>query len=145
MAVDLLGKQGHMLFNNHGWSKMLELAERYGWQPKGTQPPLLEMEEIGVVTNGSSDGDWDGNYFTNDRQRVSPEDAASLAAALERALEDIPDHDAMEDKTRFIQDERVVPWHMAERIPPSEWFSGSRKQRVRDFVTFCRAGGISIT
>ena len=61
MAVDLLGKQGHMLFNNHGWSKMLELAERYGWQPKGTQPPLLEMEEIEVVTNGSSDDGWDGN------------------------------------------------------------------------------------
>ena len=144
MAVDLLGKQGHMLFNNHGWSKMLELAQQYGWQPKGTQPPLLEMEEKEVVTNGSGDDDWDGNYSTNDRQRVSPEDAANIAAALGRALEDIPGHDVMEDKIRFIEDEPVVHWDTADNTSAVEWFSGGRRTRVQQFIAFCRGGGFSI-
>ncbi len=142
MSVDLFGKQGHMPFNNLGWSKMLELAERHGWQPKGTQPP--DMEGTQIVTNGSSDDDWDGNYYTNDWQGVSPEDAANIAAALERALEDIPDHDAMEDKIRFIKDEPVVDWDTADNTSAVEWFSGARRTRVKQFIAFCRGGGFSI-
>src|SRR4051794_37756746 len=70
--MDLSGPGGDFEFNNMPWSHLLRLASMYGWEPAGT------------VLRGAKD-DWDGNYFTNDGQRVKKEDAAHLADALEQA------------------------------------------------------------
>ena len=64
------------------WAKALELALLYGWQPKGTEPPDLDFFQLNA--------EWDGRYYTNDGQAVKREDAFLLAAALEKALKDIP-------------------------------------------------------
>src|SRR5262245_6834830 len=71
-------------FSRQFWVKALELAELYGWQPLGTQPPLEhDFHELNA--------EWDGNYLTNDGQIIKAQDALSLAYALEIALSDIPD------------------------------------------------------
>src|SRR5207249_11688872 len=72
-------------FSREAWTKVLSLAMFYGWQPRGTRPPsITELHGLGVE-------DWDGTYLTNDGQIVSTEDALSLAIALEKSLDDIPD------------------------------------------------------
>src|SRR5262249_52232156 len=86
-----------------------------------------------------------GGYFVNDGQRVTAEDARALADALERALPDIPDHDAMPHKTFEHPSEpgvRLVA--LDPRASPYEWFSGDKKRLVRQFIDFCRQGGFEI-
>jgi hypothetical protein len=96
--MDLTGPAGHMAFNDTSWVHLLRLATLSGWHPADTLPP----EEA---------DDWDGNYCTNDGQRVADEDARNLAEALERALPDVPEEDAMADKSFYHPDlPRVTPW-----------------------------------
>lgn len=117
MTVDLLGGQGHIKFSNIGWSKILTIAQQYGWQPMGTKAPGPLPELEGESPSENNDWrDWDGNYLTNDFQSVTAEDATNIAAALERALVDIPDHDAYQDK-------RVVNEGPADTASTFERFS----------------------
>jgi hypothetical protein len=127
--MDLSGKGGEMSFNNGTWGHLLKLATMNGWEPAGTRKRSRE---------------WDGNYWTNDGQRVTDDDARNLADALEEALPDVPDHDALEGKKVRIgnTDEYAIPADVP--TTPFEWFSGKAKQRLRDFIVFCRKGGFRI-
>src|SRR6266498_363908 len=79
-------------FSRQSWPKALELARLYGWRPMGTRLPFLSgFYELNA--------EWNGTYLTNDGQIVKAEDAFSLAAALERALGDIPDANTQIDWT----------------------------------------------
>jgi hypothetical protein len=60
------------------------------WKPAGTKAP-----------RGVKAAKWDGTYVTNDGQVVLAEDAANLADALERAMQD--------DFDGFRQSARPVP------------------------------------
>src|ERR1044072_5626821 len=71
-------------FSRQSWTKALELARLYGWQPTGTRLPLF-------YNFSYSNAEWNGTYLTNEGQIVKAEDAYSLAAALERSLPDIPE------------------------------------------------------
>src|SRR5262249_46886215 len=93
MSIDIASPHGDCHFSTAEWVRVLTLAEAYGWQPAGTELAYIEYPD-GTVESGD---DWDGNYWTNDLQQVTVADAAALAAALRRALPDIPDHDALED------------------------------------------------
>jgi hypothetical protein len=131
MTMDLTGPAGDFGFTNTAWEHLLRLASLAGWQPAGTLPP-------------EGAGDWDGNYFTNDGQRVGDEDARGLAEALERALPDVPDHDALGDKAFYhpaLPGVRLVD----ARTPVNsfEWFAG-QKDVLKRFIAFCRAGGFEI-
>jgi hypothetical protein len=53
------------------WAAILELAERWGWRPAGTDPP-----------QSHDDGSWHGSYYSSDGQRCKAEDAQRLAEAL---------------------------------------------------------------
>src|SRR5262245_15574478 len=71
-------------FSRQFLTKALELAELYGWRPLGTQPPFRhDFHKLSA--------EWDGAYLTNDGQMIKAVDALSLAAALEKALDDISD------------------------------------------------------
>jgi hypothetical protein len=70
------------------------LGHRYGWAPAGTEPPDPEYLDDGH----GHPAHWDGHYFRADGQRMTQADARALAQALERALGDIPDHDALTGK-----------------------------------------------
>ena len=83
-------------------------------------------------------------YFCNSGYRVTAEDAQALAEALEQALPDVPDHDAMEDKTfehPAMPGVRLV--NLTTPINPYEWFGG-KKDLLQDFIAFCREGGFEI-
>src|SRR5688572_18553391 len=84
MSVDLYSFHGmHVKLGTVHWMKILQGAEQYGgWTPAGTVAPA------GMGTGGGYPL-WDGNYTSNDGQVVTEEDAAALAAALERALNHI--------------------------------------------------------
>src|SRR4051812_296752 len=76
---DVNSPGGSFAFSNTTWPNMLALANQYGWEPQET------------------------NYFSNEGGLVCEEDAAALALALEKALDDIPDHDALAHKTKPIE------------------------------------------
>jgi hypothetical protein len=102
--MDLRGAGGELHATCREWGSLLRLAHENGWKPQGT------------------------DYFTNDGQLVTEEDASAIAGGLEKALRD--------------------------PAPPCEEFSADRKyrellapnlrERVDGFIKYCRAGGFYI-
>ena len=142
-------------FSKQFWAKALELAQLYGWEPLGTRPPShLDFYELRA--------EWDGRYLTNDGQTVKAEDAHSLAAALERALNDIPDEGFTTDWNSMLQLEDDLPeWLSPEEkefieeelqdglldimgTNPREYFAGHEKRHLKQFIRFCRLGSFEI-
>jgi len=70
------------------WDMLTKLAETGGWQPAGTQDPSYWGDP---EWSFSINPQWNGNYYTNDYQIITDDDARSLAAGLRIALDDIPD------------------------------------------------------
>jgi len=99
-------------FSTARWEEVLANANAYGWKAAGTLPPParfdLDVSRPETVT-------WDGNYTRPLGQTVSPDDAAALAAAVERAL-------------TFTAEWKVNP--------------GSRQ---RAFASFCRQRGFLVS
>ncbi len=98
---------------------------------------------------------WYGGYVANAGQWVSAADARAWADALENALDDVPNHDAR------ILKPQAYPMPIAvarlfrdltggglpdpgQHINALEWFSGTRKQELRDFIAYCRRGGFAV-
>jgi hypothetical protein len=142
-------------FSRQFWAKALELAQSYGWKPLGTRPPAhLDFYELFA--------EWDGRYLTNDGQTVKAEDAHSLAAALERSLDDISNENAPNDWNSLVQFEDDLPeWLSPEErefieeelqdglldimsMNPLEYFAGNEKRHLQQFIRFCRLGSFEI-
>jgi len=113
-------------FSRESWVKVLSLGLFYGWQPIGTRVPSM------TKIHGFNAEYWDGSYLTNDGQIVVSADALALGRALERSLDDIPD---------FNLDVYAVD---RDKITPFEYFAGSEKQQLVDFIKFCRLGSFLI-
>lgn len=142
-------------FSRQFWAKALELAQSYGWQPRGTRPPLhLDLYQL--------EAEWDGRYATNDGQTVNAEDALALAAALQRSLDDIPSETLPIDWASMFQPEDDLPeWLSPEEkefieeelqdglldimgMSPLEYFAGDEKRHLKEFIRFCRLGSFDI-
>ncbi len=158
MGMSLSGAGGHERFNHTAWWQVLKLASEYGWHPAGTEAVQRYDETGELFEQLSHDPDeWSGTYFTNDGQYVTDADAAHIADALERALDDIPDFNTSEKwveygpanqptspVTRAMVEAGLVASSPNESLTSLEFFSGEAKQHVRDFIAFCRAGGFYI-
>jgi len=171
MTMDLIGPQSEHSFTHCDWRMMINLALQYGWKPAGASPPdydetaedesdIVEIDAEVVELRGAEgqaigdairetvktpDDPILASYFFNAGHRVSSEDAQALANALERALPDLPDHDATEHKTFEVdQLPGVRLARIATPISPFEWFSGPNKEHLQDFIVFCRQGGFEI-
>ncbi|HKY52889.1 MAG TPA: hypothetical protein VJM08_01235 [Anaerolineales bacterium] len=144
-------------FRREAWAKVLSLAMLYGWQPMGTHPGSR------IEVYGLDPEDWDGTYLTNDGQVVIAEDALSLAMALEKALDDIPDFNIELDRAPKSQEDedRLPEWLLPEEgiiieegskeqqlnspeIHPFEYFAGDEKRHLIDFIKFCQLGSFTI-
>lgn len=143
-------------FRKEAWAKVLSLAMLYGWQPMGTRP-ASRIEVSGLDTE-----DWDGTYLSNEGQIVIAKDALSLAMALEKSLDDIPDFNIELDRVPKRQKEDDLPeWLLPEEgviieegpkdqsldlpeIHPFEYFAGDEKRRLVDFIKFCQLGSFII-
>jgi hypothetical protein len=173
MGMDLSGKGGYFRFSNYAWRAALELAHEHGWQPAGTQLPNITVyapdgvtiDEVATRAERPRHANWDGGYFWNECQVVSDEDAANIADALERALDDVPDEGggyhlltpaqyqaaqrdelSQEDLDKAIEQFMEGQAASPPQIPPQTpacYFAGN-KDYLREFITFCRAGAFSI-
>ncbi len=85
----------------------------YGWERQGSKL-LYRYGPDGEIVH-EDDPDWGGGYGSNDFQEVTPDDAAQLAGALERALRDIPDGD---NKAAEEAEQRVA--RAIDHLPPPE-------------------------
>jgi hypothetical protein len=173
MTMDLIGPGGQRQFNLASWGLLLDLATRHGWQPAGAlepeggekqddeeepgEPPTTDLDASDYEVPRESplaqavasllppaDDPVRCSYYSNSGFRVTPEDARSLADALERALADVPDHDALGHKT-FLHPALPGVRLVAAGTPvnPYEWFGG-KKDLLRDFIAFCRQGGFEL-
>jgi hypothetical protein len=142
-------------FSSQFWTKALELARGYGWQPKGTRPPShLNFHELNA--------DWQGTYLTNDGQLVKAEDAFLLAAALEKSLDHISDTNIQIDwNSEFLIEDDLPEWLSPDEramieealqdglldimgVHPLEFFAGDEKRHLKEFIRFCRLGSFEI-
>jgi len=142
-------------FSRQSWAKALELAQLYGWRPKGTQPP--PEHDFRMLS-----ADWSGTYLTNDGQIVKAEDALSLSQALSRALDDVPDANIEIDwNAKYWLEEDLPEWLSPSEkamiedgltddlldiagMHPFEYFAGDQKRHLVDFIRFCRMGKFTI-
>ena len=141
--------------SRQAWAKALELAKLSGWQPKGTQPPSAhDFHKLNA--------EWDGTYLTNESQTVRAEDALSLAAALEKSLDDIPDTNMeMDWNPKYWLEEDLPEWLSPEEresiedgledefldiegIHPFEFFAGDEKRHLAGLIRFFRLGSFEI-
>jgi hypothetical protein len=144
------------------WSRILSLAQFYGWQPMGTLPPFIHNLRK-PINGGGANGGWDGTYLRNEGQVVQAEDALALADALRQALDDIPDVNP--DRELTLEDD-LPDWLSPEEkgllrkglrdhgdgqeefplgILPFEYFAGDGKQNLLDFIRFCQLGEFVIS
>ncbi len=79
MGIGLRGAGGEVNMSHATWGAILMVAEEFEWEPWGTVRPM-----------GEEDPSWSGTYLSNDWQTVTEEDAANIAAALERAQQTSP-------------------------------------------------------
>jgi hypothetical protein len=173
MRMDLSSEGGYFCFSNHAWRAPLKLAHEHGWEPAGTKPPEFTMyapdgvtvDELRTLAERQRYAHWDGGYFTNNYLVVSDEDAANIADTLECALDDVPDegggrhlltlahYQAYQrgeltreelDKAieQFIECRAASPPRISPQTPA--WYFAGEKDYLREFITFCRAGGFSI-
>jgi hypothetical protein len=146
-------------FSGEAWIKVLNLAMSYGWQPMGTR---LKSVIEGYSFDVEEWEEWDGTYLTNDGQTVIAEDALALAAALQRALDDIPDFAS--EPPRSVETTRAD--ELGEMLSPVEravleagledhltglveihpfaYFAGDEKLHLVSFIKFCRLGSFTI-
>jgi hypothetical protein len=132
------------MFNNKGWGMLLMMAWEHGWRPLGTLPPAhwSQIEE-GTLP------DWPrADYVTGRGQRIAAEDAAALADALEGLLDDLPNHDPLEEKAVF---RLQVPVYPSLRVVKSEFavsdyevFGGENKPGLTRFIALCRKGELVV-
>lgn len=120
MGMDLEGTGGYFRWTYSGWSRVLELAVEYGWEPVGTGPP-----------RGTLKRDWLGSYDSNERQLLYARDAKNLADALEKALKDIPEREVGKRKVNANKTAR-------------EFFSGWGQDSLTGFIVYCRKGSFRI-
>jgi hypothetical protein len=122
-----------------GWSRLLSIAQAHGWDPAGTEPPVYEPEYFGddpeVNPEAYWHGDpseWDGRYWPGYGQAVTAKDALELAAALERAWPDLPEHGTFEKK--IVERAGVVHILNPEvtlGTTPLELYSGAWRETLR--------------
>jgi len=138
-TIELWGECGDFAITPRLWRTILSVAQYYGWEPTGTLPPDPDYVDEQLVELCDRVF-WDGRYYPGCLQRIIERDAQALAAALTRALDDIPDADAMirscvcgYDDWRDCTTCRARP--IATLLLE---LSGPTKETVCDLIVHCR-------
>ncbi|HEV8530255.1 MAG TPA: hypothetical protein VGT00_02425 [Methylomirabilota bacterium] len=115
-----------------GWSRLLSIAQVYGWEPAGTEAPPPDVQDPGDqpwLWRGDP-SDWDGRYWPGLGQEVTAKDALELAAALKRAWPDLPERGVFAKKT-FKDQRGTITIQCPEvtlRTTPFELYSGEWRE-----------------
>lgn len=102
------------------WYKLLELAEAYGWKPKGT---TFHKALNPVAAQWKN---WSGNYHSFDNPLVDEDDAKNMAKAIKKALKD-------------LSEERVKK-NLDDMTLTEVWSGKEFKKFLKDFIKFCNEG-----
>ena len=133
MGVSLQGTRSYFNANWATYSALMATGYECGWQPMGT---VLDWCPYCPDCGGHSDGNWDGDYSSNEGQFVTDEDARELAKALRRSFD---------DAVRLPLAARCL-LHWDSKTGGSKEFVS--RQDVESFVTpfaeFCEEGGFYI-
>jgi hypothetical protein len=148
MTIDLYRtEEDFFQFEYFGiWQKLMNLAQLYGWQPRGTIAPPDWNPEAG-------DSEWDGSYDFYVGEWVNDADAWAMAQALLSALDDLPDI-TMPDRVIETEIEEIdregevsISFHIIEAnrtLNLFETFGGQYKTDLKAFLRFARQGGFHI-
>jgi hypothetical protein len=111
------------------WVALLDVAQRYGWIPAGTDPPDPSVVELESGCLGR-----EGSYHPAYCQVMTRDDAQSFAQALERALLDIP------EAVETVQDMLFAGWDGRPTQPSLSILQrlGPVKSSLRDLIIHCR-------
>jgi|SRR5215217_1584142 hypothetical protein len=114
MGVDISGKGGDVHFNWQTWRALLTLAYDYGWKPAGTEPGRWVDPETGELD-----------------EQMSPNPDEWDGSYFTNGFQWVTDEDAA---------------HIADALEQAldDILGGEGKQRVSDFIAYCRAGVFSI-
>ncbi len=122
------------------WSAMLELSQRWGWQPTGTEPP-----------QGMAAENWGGSYYSSDGQRCRVEDAFRLAEAIDRFLSGVPPFSGVtpadEERERLRRFVTTAELHFGGHPvgEPHAWLGSDEGRRfLCGFVLFCQKGAFDL-
>jgi hypothetical protein len=120
------------------------------WVPTPDGQPFVEsvaeleesLAKIQAPVRAASNG---ASYFDGEEGWVTAKDAAALGKAVAKALPDVPRHDAMQGKTvtsSLVPGQRLFTFDTP--ITAAEWFSGRKRQVLKDLIALCRLGGFAI-
>ena len=145
MGVDLIGNGGFSM-NWSAWHHIQDLAQEFGWSPRGVVPPDDHPDK--TLFNGR-----DG-YNSNDGQLATDTDAGALGTALGRAIEDPLDpiaashvnfdeqqrptlEELSAEMKRFIENPELLKNLEAAEDKLPLWL-------VAEFAAYCKRGGFRI-
>jgi len=156
------GTRGHAaLLNNRGWSMLVTLAYERGWRPAGTEPPRhwehiagdmgmhRTVGPLSIVEGPEGPVAWPrADYASARGQLVTAHDARAMAQALASVVDDLPDHDPLEDKAELDLGMATFPrLRMADGkiiTNPPEAFGGPNKRPFKQLVMFLSGGAFRI-
>lgn len=134
MSMWLKGAAGEFDLRMSQLGAAMEIAQQHGWVPAGTR---AYTRTNGVTGEEVLDfPEWQGGYLSNDYQEVTADDAAAWAAALERALPDVPD----ERPYASGNGDRLGS---ADQDNPYQLWAGD-KVGLRELIAFMRAGAFTM-
>jgi hypothetical protein len=122
-------------WTHFAWPMVRKLAQDFGWQPCGTEPPASWNPEP------EKDGAWDGRYTSNDGQWVTTQDALALGKALEAALAADDFEQRIRGLSRGAMEQLRSPGlSVTQDVDLSAWRKG-----IEEFARFCRKGRFRIS
>lgn len=114
----LSNSNAQFLLSRESWERSLALASLYGWTATRSGNPR------------AGDNESSPDYLFAEVERVASADCHAIAEAIERALPDIPDHDARLEG--------------GDPAAYSVYFSGIGKLWLRALAAFCRTGSFFV-
>ena len=134
MGMDISFRRGEFRCSARFWVECLTLAEVFGWNPAGTEAPS--------GCQPCSADDWGGNYWTNDYQQVTDDDARAFAAALRRGIEAV----MMETPLTIEQAQAVKVFEKTETdlLSPGIEIKTTSVARIAQIAALASKGGFII-
>ncbi|HOD62055.1 MAG TPA: hypothetical protein PKG96_08140 [Bacilli bacterium] len=140
---DLFNDNSEINFHFNDWHNILELAQQYGWSPKGTVPGNFTYED-----------NWNGSYFGNAWQYVLPDDAINIGKALELAILDFPepgtyvpfnseikiDGESFVDLDELISNQEELYDNFSIELLLKKFSGKGSRILVKKFIAFCNEG-----
>jgi len=136
VAVDH-SKENDVIIAWYDYLKLLELAERYGWNPSPYIDKDIPWRKV----------KWCIGSYLKDEVVIAQKDTWAMAKALEAALGDIPlEPMAIEPIVEWSPStELYTDWILRENkclqeSNPLNWFSGPRRRTIETMIVFFKKG-----